>query len=37
MRKELLEKKNDLLTRADAVLDKCKEEKESLPKMRLLN
>ena len=30
MRKELLEKKNDLLTRADAVLDKCKEEKREL-------
>lgn len=30
MRKELLEKKNDLLTRADTVLDKCKEEKREL-------
>lgn len=30
MRKELLEKKNDLLTRADEVLNKCKEEKREL-------
>lgn len=30
MRKELLEKKNDLLTRADEVLEKCKEEKREL-------
>lgn len=30
MRKELLEKKNDLLTRADDVLNKCKEEKREL-------
>lgn len=30
MRKKLLEKKNDLLTRADEVLNKCKEEKREL-------